>query len=113
MVALLDTKLRTSLARSRAPQAMQYGRPDRKSTRLNSSHLGISYADCCLKNKKGVIRRRVQPSHGRCEQPDRRAGENAPGVDRVLAREVVPVLKERGRHDVARDDHRGLGRTAV
>jgi len=26
-------------------------RPDRKSTRLNSSHLGISYAVLCLKNK--------------------------------------------------------------
>src|SRR5256885_2263072 len=28
------------------------GRLDRKSTRLNSSHLGISYAVFCLKNKK-------------------------------------------------------------
>src|SRR5437899_4913989 len=28
------------------------GRKDRKSTRLNSSHLGISYAVFCLKNKK-------------------------------------------------------------
>src|ERR1035441_10815363 len=28
------------------------GRPDRKSTRLNSSHLGISYAVFCLKKKK-------------------------------------------------------------
>src|SRR5437899_5171602 len=27
---------------------------DRKSTRLNSSHLGISYAVFCLKKKKGV-----------------------------------------------------------
>src|SRR5262245_66073294 len=27
-------------------------RPDRKSTRLNSSHLGISYAVFCLKKKK-------------------------------------------------------------
>src|SRR5262245_62929910 len=27
-------------------------RQDRKSTRLNSSHLGISYADFCLKQKK-------------------------------------------------------------
>src|SRR5262245_63143858 len=27
------------------------GREDRKSTRLNSSHLGISYAVFCLKNK--------------------------------------------------------------
>src|SRR5205814_5865635 len=34
----------------------RYGRPDwsdRKSTRLNSSHLGISYAVFCLKKKKG------------------------------------------------------------
>src|SRR5262245_49061118 len=29
-------------------------RPDRKSTRLNSSHLGISYAVFCLKKKKAV-----------------------------------------------------------
>src|SRR5258705_4851806 len=28
------------------------GLPDRKSTRLNSSHLGISYAVFCLKKKK-------------------------------------------------------------
>src|SRR5437899_12992233 len=28
------------------------GRQDRKSTRLNSSHLGISYAVFCLKKKK-------------------------------------------------------------
>src|SRR5437899_9226704 len=27
-------------------------RPDRKSTRLNSSHLGISYAVFCLKKKR-------------------------------------------------------------
>src|SRR5438045_6550362 len=29
-----------------------HGRLDRKSTRLNSSHLGISYAVFCLKKKK-------------------------------------------------------------
>src|SRR5262245_20661609 len=29
-----------------------FGFPDRKSTRLNSSHLGISYAVFCLKKKK-------------------------------------------------------------
>src|ERR1035438_6917689 len=28
---------------------------DRKSTRLNSSHLGISYADFCLKKKNSSI----------------------------------------------------------
>src|SRR5437899_4121233 len=31
---------------------------DRKSTRLNSSHLGISYAVFCLKKKKKIIRER-------------------------------------------------------
>src|SRR5258705_2063812 len=30
---------------------------DRKSTRLNSSHLGISYAVFCLKKKKNYYRR--------------------------------------------------------
>src|SRR5262245_62629846 len=35
-------------------------RPDRKSTRLNSSHLGISYAVFCLKKKK----RRVITTNG-------------------------------------------------
>src|ERR1039457_1593046 len=30
------------------------GRPDRKSTRLNSSHLVISYAVFCLKKKKKI-----------------------------------------------------------
>src|SRR5437899_8682961 len=29
--------------------------PDRKSTRLNSSHLGISYAVFCLKKKKNRV----------------------------------------------------------
>src|SRR5205814_9603541 len=32
--------------------AIHLGRQDRKSTRLNSSHLGISYAVFCLKKKK-------------------------------------------------------------
>src|SRR5437773_9711605 len=31
------------------------GRPDRKSTRLNSSHITISYAVFCLKKKKTTI----------------------------------------------------------
>src|SRR5437899_10689898 len=36
----------------RTPCTMTPTRPDRKSTRLNSSHLGISYAVFCLKKKK-------------------------------------------------------------
>src|SRR5205814_7323727 len=35
----------------------QPGRGDRKSTRLNSSHLGISYAVFCLKKKKKSMKR--------------------------------------------------------
>src|SRR5258705_6147817 len=34
------------------PRAAADEHPDRKSTRLNSSHLGISYAVFCLKKKK-------------------------------------------------------------
>src|ERR1035438_10837288 len=39
--------------------------PDRKSTRLNSSHLGISYAVFCLKKKKKKTKRQR-------ERPDMR-----------------------------------------
>src|SRR5437899_6653993 len=39
----------------------QLTRKDRKSTRLNSSHLGISYAVFCLKKKKLS----PSPQHGR------------------------------------------------
>src|SRR5256885_5520554 len=34
------------------PDTRKFPRPDRKSTRLNSSHLVISYAVFCLKKKK-------------------------------------------------------------
>src|SRR5256885_8767812 len=39
-------------------RALEYTGEDRKSTRLNSSHLVISYAVFCLKKKKKQIRRR-------------------------------------------------------
>src|SRR5258705_10140685 len=51
---------------------------DRKSTRLNSSHLGISYAVFCLKKKKNTPisrrpwRERYAPRPGP-DQPTRRA----------------------------------------
>src|SRR5256885_11419204 len=38
-------------------------RPDRKSTRLNSSHLVISYAVFCLKKKNKMIETCVCSSH--------------------------------------------------
>src|SRR3712207_7277354 len=40
--------------------------PDRKSTRLNSSHANISYAVFCLKKKKTVVNARmITQSHER------------------------------------------------
>src|SRR5207249_11032384 len=39
-------------ARERSRRACASDRPDRKSTRLNSSHVSISYAVFCLKKKK-------------------------------------------------------------
>src|SRR5205814_9320474 len=45
-----------SLPRLRARRTLsEVSAPDRKSTRLNSSHLGISYAVFCLKKKKHLI----------------------------------------------------------
>src|SRR5258705_8612597 len=42
-------------------------RPDRKSTRLNSSHLGISYAVFCLKKKKKIILRANETANSELE----------------------------------------------
>src|SRR2546426_7792441 len=46
------TKYLQEFERKRAASAPAGGRGDRKSTRLNSSHLVISYAVFCLKKKK-------------------------------------------------------------
>src|SRR5262245_63970409 len=43
---------RSPRRRRRSRPSPARDRPDRKSTRLNSSHLGISYAVFCLKKKK-------------------------------------------------------------
>src|SRR5258705_4818268 len=45
-------------ARDRHLHAGRVPSIDRKSTRLNSSHLGISYAVFCLKKKNDTLRRR-------------------------------------------------------
>src|SRR2546427_3271399 len=39
-----------------------YVNPDRKSTRLNSSHSQISYAVFCLKKKKYICSRNTRPT---------------------------------------------------
>src|SRR5262245_65107102 len=51
----LSGRLDAPQHRARGGQAARGGRLDRKSTRLNSSHLGISYAVFCLKKKRIVI----------------------------------------------------------
>src|SRR5262245_62211083 len=43
--------------------ATELQRRDRKSTRLNSSHLGISYAVFCLKKKKKKVHNSTQTSN--------------------------------------------------
>src|SRR3712207_8770789 len=42
----------SAAALHRGPEISQILQPDRKSTRLNSSHANISYAVFCLKKKK-------------------------------------------------------------
>src|SRR5438045_7701044 len=49
------------------PQPRTPGRKDRKSTRLNSSHLGISYAVFCLKKKKKQ-KNRIQNKQTKLEE---------------------------------------------
>src|SRR3712207_2209235 len=46
-------------------------RPDRKSTRLNSSHANISYAVFCLKKKKHIEVRTYTYHHSHCTVSDR------------------------------------------
>src|SRR5258705_9132575 len=47
-----ELQIRPAAEYSRRSAMRHQKRPDRKSTRLNSSHLGISYAVFCLKKKK-------------------------------------------------------------
>src|SRR5438045_5353271 len=55
----------TSIRGTRKAQRRSTGgiRADRKSTRLNSSHLGISYAVFCLKKKKRITKTRKQKKY--------------------------------------------------
>src|SRR6266511_4747584 len=57
-----EPRLGTSTTRGRRPHQ------DRKSTRLNSSHVKISYAVFCLTKKKSKIRRITSPLTDRCNQ---------------------------------------------
>src|SRR2546426_1965200 len=49
----------SAFANQAAERVNRAGSPDRKSTRLNSSHLVISYAVFCLKKKNTTILRQI------------------------------------------------------
>src|SRR4051812_49699587 len=59
-------KHRVGVYVGRTPIVRVDGKPhdrDRKSTRLNSSHMSISYAVFCLKKKKKEVRTELQHQH--------------------------------------------------
>src|ERR1039458_6946373 len=62
------------------PNRPQLRQPDRKSTRLNSSHLGISYAVFCLKKNSHIDLCLVCTYAARTRRPARghTVGSNAP-----------------------------------
>src|SRR5256885_4062596 len=77
-------------------------RPDRKSTRLNSSHLVISYAVFCLKKKKNLYHESVRRGHmSRPTQPSQ-----CHGVARVSpapSPRPAPLLDSLSLHSALQD----------
>src|SRR5262245_62632742 len=67
-------------------------RGDRKSTRLNSSHLGISYAVFCLKKKK----------YSRGSVPSKRTSTTTNKSKNVLRQQTyIPKIELRKQHTLA------------
>src|SRR5947199_2486121 len=59
-IAILNTDGRVVIAPQTAHEILEHrAQIDRKSTRLNSSHLGISYAVFCLKKKKKTTQQKT------------------------------------------------------
>src|SRR5262245_64548531 len=67
---------------------------DRKSTRLNSSHLGISYAVFCLKKKKKQKNHRNlhkgNKKEAKRKPPDLHPTQNTPAQDIILVTSTEP-----------------------
>src|SRR5690625_6731839 len=57
----------------------RYSLKDRKSTRLNSSHVAISYAVFCLKKKKKIEQKRRPKGKQLDERGEREGGGQAEG----------------------------------
>src|SRR5262245_65366512 len=80
--------------------------PDRKSTRLNSSHLGISYAVFCLKKKKQAnLMDNNNIWHAMAKAFEASKGDLADGMIAALnaAKEATGYIRERT-HDELRED---------
>src|SRR5258705_2137372 len=73
-----------------SPRPAPTTRSDRKSTRLNSSHLGISYAVFCLKKKKKQTK-----------------GRDARAVDVALIYDILRILLNDNLSDVLAYRHLG------
>src|SRR5947199_5496294 len=61
--AQVNSSSRVQTSFTGLPAKLVWTREDRKSTRLNSSHLGISYAVFCLKKKKHKYKRQPANQH--------------------------------------------------
>src|SRR5262245_62258214 len=97
--SISSAKRRKYSTRAASGKRVVTGATDRKSTRLNSSHLGISYAVFCLKKKKKTRqsktrcthnttgattpRSRRTPSPHRLCEPTHNAGSHRVGRQRV------------------------------
>src|SRR5437773_9775950 len=57
---MFDAKLMRDVPNAEFVAVCDLYPPDRKSTRLNSSHITNSYAVFCLKKKKNQVRQRTQ-----------------------------------------------------
>src|SRR5437899_3566788 len=57
LLHLIKRRITPIIERQLGDSQMSFRKGDRKSTRLNSSHLGISYAVFCLKKKKKIKNR--------------------------------------------------------
>src|SRR3712207_7402678 len=79
----------------RRPSDNVPARPDRKSTRLNSSHANISYAVFCLKKTTQQFGRALAGRPAAHAPSDRRPG------DRVLSVPCPPVPAAHGQHTPA------------
>src|SRR5690242_21050631 len=61
-----SARCRRTVAHRHANVGVLQGERDRKSTRLNSSHMSISYAVFCLKKKKNNPKRPAHRRHTQC-----------------------------------------------